>query len=107
MRSDVTSNPRLQAITASGPGATAVSVAQPCAWNGNNKIHGRQALRCPAFAENIFELLGDATHGHAGEYFLDAAASQIYYVPHAGQDAVTTVGQLPLLETLVDASGVQ
>ena len=48
----------------------------------------------------------NATHGHAGEYVLDSVAGQVYYVPHAGQDAKITVGQLPLLETLVDASGV-
>ena len=48
----------------------------------------------------------NATHGHAGEYVLDSVAGQVYYVPHADQDAKTTVGQLPLLETLVDASGV-
>ena len=92
-------------IAANGTGGTAVTVAQPCAWNGNNKIHGRQALRVPAFVENVFELLG-AKHGHPGEFYLDSAAGELYYVPHAGQDAKTTVGQLPILETLVDASGV-
>ena len=85
---------------------TTVTVAQPCAWNGNNKIHGRQALRVPAFVENVFELIGDAKYGHPGEYFLDSAAGELYYVPHAGQDAKTTVGQLPILETLVNATGV-
>ena len=52
-------------ISTNGMGAaTAVTIAQPCAWNGNNKIHGRQALRIPAFVENVFELLGDVSAWH-------------------------------------------
>ena len=38
-------------------------------------------LRVPAYVENVFELLGSAG-GQPGQFYLDAAAATIYYVPH-------------------------
>ena len=37
---------------------------------------------------------------------MDSAAGKLYYVPRAGQDPNKSDCQLPLLETLVDASGM-
>ena len=62
-------------------------------------------LRVPAYVENVFELLGSAG-GQPGQFYLDAAAATIYYVPHAGQTPENTVGQLPMVETLVEATAV-
>ena len=96
----------------------------------------------PAYVENVFELLGSAG-GQPGQFYLDAAAATIYYVPHvrlsltrlcstplvlsstidlgggtlrirseqrcaaqAGQTPENTVGQLPMVETLVEATAV-
>eukprot|EP01052_Picozoa_sp_SAG31_P076509 SAG31_NODE_35786_length_320_cov_0.461538_1_plen_84_part_01 len=54
----------------------------------------------------IFELLGSATYGHPGEFFLDSAAGFVYYVPHTGQTPADVVGVLPSVEMLVNATGV-
>ena len=43
----------------------------------------------PCFLENAYELLGDAIHGHAGDFYLDITARKIYFVgPSAPQQAV-------------------
>ena len=86
-------------------GHTAVTVAPLCAYNGNIKIGGSQPLRLPAFLENIKELLGHETLGHPGDYYLDAPAGEIYYVPHTGETPAETVGQLPVTEQLVQGAG--
>jgi hypothetical protein len=86
-------------------GHTAVTVAQPCAHNGNIKIGGSQALHIPAFMENIKELLGHATYGHPGDYYLDAQEGEVYYVPHTGETPTGTAGQLPMVEQLVQGAG--
>lgn len=85
---------------------TTVSVVQPCAHNGNIKIGGTQALRVPAFLENIKELLGDAIHGHPGDYYLDALHGMVYYVPHMGDTMASVVGELPAVEQLVVGTNV-
>ena len=82
-----------------------VTVAQPCAGNGNAKCGGSQALKIPAYVENVFELLGHPVHGSPGQFYLDAAAGFVYYVPHASQRPESTVGVLPTTEVLVDAEG--
>jgi hypothetical protein len=38
-------------------------VAQPCVGNGNVKCGGAQALKVPAYIENVFELLGSEEYG--------------------------------------------
>ena len=82
-----------------------ITVAQPCVGNGNAKCGGAQALKVPAYVENVFELLGSAEFGRVGEFYLDAAAGFVYYVPRAGETMKTTVGVLPAVETLVIADG--
>ena len=85
---------------------TMVAVKQPCAHNGNIKIGGSQALRIPAFLENIKELLGNAVNGHPGDYYLDAQEGAVYYVPRAGETPASVVGELPTVENLVVANDV-
>ena len=84
-----------------------VAVAQPCAHNGNIKIGGSQALRIPAYIENIKELLGDAVNGHPGDYYLDAQEGVVYYVPRVGDAMASVVGELPTVEHLVVGSNVE
>jgi hypothetical protein len=86
---------------------TLVAVAQPCAHNGNVKIGGSQALRIPAFLENIKELLGDAVNGHPGEYYLDSKEGAVYYVPRSGETTASVVGELPAVAQLVVGTKVE
>ena len=90
----------------SNAGSVDVTVAQPCGYLGNIKVGGCQPLRIPAFVENVFELLGSELDGHPGEFYLDSAAGFVYYVPRAGETPASVVGQLPVVEMLVDAEGV-
>jgi hypothetical protein len=83
-----------------------VTVQQPCVGNGNVKCAGGQAQKVPVYVENVFELLGSAAHGHPGDFFLDASAGFVYYVPNAGEHLATTVGVLPTTEALIEANGV-
>jgi hypothetical protein len=79
-------------------------VAEPCAWTGNIKIGGSQPLRTPAYIENVYELLGTEESG-PGDFYIDAGASLVYYVPHADEAPDKTVGELPLLDRLIDSEG--
>ena len=46
-----------------------LTVAQPCVGNGNVKCGGAQALKVPAYIENVFELLGSEEFGaYPAEY---------------------------------------
>jgi hypothetical protein len=83
-----------------------VTVQQPCVGNGNVKCAGGQAQKVPVYVENVFELLGSAAHGHPGDFYLDASAGFVYYVPNAGERLATTVGVLPTTEALIEAKGV-
>eukprot|EP01052_Picozoa_sp_SAG31_P039389 SAG31_NODE_5455_length_2527_cov_1.923394_1_plen_696_part_00 len=64
----------------------------------------------PVFVENVFELLGSEEYGHAGEFFLDASAGEVYYVPRplelrAGRAAFVAV--LPMVESLLQVKGAR
>ena len=82
---------------------TLVTVAQPCANSGN--VKGQQ-LNVPSYIENVFELLGHREAGHPGEFFVDAHAGYLYYVPHVGETRTTTVAHLPTVEHLIDGESV-
>ena len=86
-----------------GNGTTLVTVAQPCANSGN--VKGQQ-LNVPSYIENVFELLGHREAGHPGEFFVDAHAGYLYYVPHVGETRTTTVAHLPTVEHLIDGESV-
>lgn len=59
----------------------------------------------PAYIENIYEVLGTQEQGHPGEFYLDAPASLVYYVPHEEETQEATSGELPVLELLIDSDG--
>eukprot|EP01051_Picozoa_sp_SAG22_P006578 SAG22_NODE_435_length_10524_cov_8.503789_6_plen_823_part_00 len=82
-----------------GNGSTLVTVAQPCANSGNAK---GQQLNVPSYLENVFELLGDREAGHPGEFFLDAHAGYLYYVPHSDERRETTLAHLPTVDRLIE-----
>ena len=65
-----------------------MTVQQPCVGNGNVKCAGGQAQKVPVYVENVFELLGSAAYGHPGDFFLDAPAGFVYYVPNVGERLV-------------------
>ena len=85
---------------------TIINVSQPCAHNGNIKIGGSQPLSIPAYVENVYELLGTADDGHPGDFYLDAAEGALFYIPREGETANSTVGHLPVVESLIIATGV-
>ena len=78
--------------------ASTFAMVEPAYSHSNNNGN-----LLPCFLENAYELLGDATHGHTGDFYLDittAAASKIYFVgPSAPQQAV-----LPQSQGLVNAT---
>jgi|EP01047_Picozoa_sp_COSAG01_P064960 hypothetical protein len=65
-----------------------------------------QHLRIPEYVQNVYEMLGDAEHGRAGDFYLDLDANGkgfLYFVTEA--DSSTPIkAVLPQLELLVDAS---
>jgi hypothetical protein len=42
--------------------------------------HSNGTAHLPCYAENVFELLGDATLGRTGDYYLDFPAKKLYLV---------------------------
>jgi len=50
--------------------------------------------------ENVFELLGAP-----GQFYLDAQAGFVYYVPRPGEDLATADVELPVLEALLEVRG--
>ena len=86
-----------------------IQVASLC-WKSSHSWRDPGAHAGPAFVENVFELLGDSQFGHAGEFYLDAPAGQVFYVPHprelqAGRAAFVAV--LPVMEALLQVKGAQ
>lgn len=52
------------------------------------------------FFENAYEFLDQP-----GEWYLDEDQKTIYYIPHKGIDMKSAVGELPVLETLIEGRG--
>jgi hypothetical protein len=75
---------------------------------GNNKAYG-QHLTLPEYYQNTFELLGDATGGKPGDWYLDLDEGKpgfVYYVTAkaAGGASAPIHAVLPQLELLVNGS---
>ena len=90
---------------------TKITMAQPCWDNTDHRLErtsnqawnlvGRQKLHVnPTSVENAFELLDTA-----GEWYLDAPKSTVYYLPRAGENLATANVVAPVLETLISARG--
>jgi hypothetical protein len=78
--------------------AAGITVAQPC-WTYGQAQPG-YVFDTVAWLENALELLDTG-----GEFYLDEAASKLYYAPRAGEDTATADVELPVLETLVIGAG--
>jgi hypothetical protein len=95
---------------------TTIVMAQPC-WDNStqramlpvgkyisnrtaNLVGPKSVGKVPTYVENAYELLGTP-----GQFYLDHGASQIYYVPRAGEDLTKADVELPVLESLIKASG--
>jgi hypothetical protein len=96
---------------ASIEGAT-ITMQQPC-WNNSTKramlpngartanlVGPRSVGKEPTYVENAFELLGTP-----GQFYLDPDTSTIYYTPRHNEDLRTADVELPVLQSLVDATG--
>ena len=97
----------LAGVTAPAAGGVGLlSMVQP-AWNNAN-VFFEKATNAPGIWSfwqvtrfvNAYQFL-DAP----GEWYLDRAAGDLYYIPRAGEDMKTAQVELPRLETLVAGTG--
>jgi chitodextrinase len=75
-----------------------MTIQQPC-WNNAN-LHAGQEIQNPVWLENAYELLDTP-----GEWYLDQAAGNLYYMPKAGQNLATATVTVPKVQDLVDLNG--
>jgi chitodextrinase len=76
--------------------ATTVTMQQQCWHNAN--LHEGQEIQTPSWLENAYEFLDTP-----GEWYLDRAKGDLYYMPKPGQDLNTAV--IPAVQDLVDLNG--
>jgi hypothetical protein len=98
----------LSAITATGAGSNLV--VQPDCWQDNNTAvinsqfpfngNGLPKLDGVSWLENAYQFLTEP-----GQWYLDREASKLYYIPLPGQEIAKSDVELPLLDTLIEASG--
>lgn len=77
---------------------TTMTMQQPCWHNAN--LHEGQEIQNPTWIENAYELLDTP-----GEWYLDKAAGDLYYMPKPGQDLATATVTIPKVQDLVDVNG--
>ncbi|WP_207925977.1 right-handed parallel beta-helix repeat-containing protein [Actinocrispum wychmicini] len=106
--------PRCPVASISGD---AVTMAQPCWSNSTTRaccftdpnhraynLVGRSSItEQPTRVENAFQFLSAST---PGQWFLDQGDSKLYYVPRSGEDMAKVDVEAPVLEKLVDGTGV-
>ncbi|MBP7147874.1 MAG: right-handed parallel beta-helix repeat-containing protein [Acidobacteria bacterium] len=88
----------ISSISSGGSGKSRVVMDQPCFSTGLAKSPG--PLTNPTALENAYELLSSP-----GQWYHDRATAQVYYRPRPGQDMSLARAVVPVLETLVRASG--
>ena len=98
----------LSAITADGTGSNLV--VQPDCWQDNNTSvinsqfpfngNGLPKLDGVSWVENAYQFLAKP-----GQWYLDRGAGKLYYIPLPGQNVHRADVELPVLDTLVSASG--
>ncbi len=93
----------------------AVTMAQPCWRNSTTRaccfadgraynLVGRSSItEQPTQVENAFQFLSAST---PGQWFLDQGTSKVYYVPRSGENMATADVEAPVLEKLIDGTGV-
>ncbi|HEX4700904.1 MAG TPA: hypothetical protein VH352_02145, partial [Pseudonocardiaceae bacterium] len=99
----------LASITASASGGSDLTV-DPACWNNNHNSvpnpsfpfngAGLPSLDAITWIENSYQLLGTP-----GQFYVDSAAGQLYYVPRAGEDLATADVELPVASELLDVTG--
>ena len=99
----------LSSITANASGGSDLTVDPTC-WRNNHTAvpnpsfpfngAGLPTLDNISWIENSPQLLGTP-----GQFYLDSAAGELYYVPRAGEDLATADVELPVTQTLVDLAG--
>lgn len=99
----------LASITPSASGGSDLTV-DPACWNNNHNSvpnpsfpfngAGLPTLSGITWIENAYQLLGTP-----GQFYLDSAAGELYYVPRAGENLATADVELPTAQELVDLSG--
>jgi chitodextrinase len=77
---------------------TTMTIQQPC-WHNANLQQG-QEIQNPTWLENAYELLDSP-----GEWYLDKAAGDLYYMPKTGQNLATATVTIPKVQDLVDLNG--
>ena len=89
-----------------------ITMAQPCWDNSTKRVMLPSGVRTanlvgpmsvgkqPEYVENAYELLGTP-----GQFYFDRPAHILYYVPRIGEDLRTADVEMPVLETLIDATG--
>jgi chitodextrinase len=75
-----------------------MTMQQPC-WNNAN-LHQGEEIQNPTWLENAYELLDTP-----GEWYLDKAAGDLYYMPKTGQNLATATVTIPQVQDLVDLNG--
>jgi hypothetical protein len=76
-----------------------VIMQQPC-WDNANVFPAPWNFHLLNWFENAYEFLDEP-----GEWYLDATAQTLYYIPRPGEDLHTSDVELPVLETLVQGNG--
>ncbi|MGH9598987.1 MAG: fibronectin type III domain-containing protein, partial [Terracidiphilus sp.] len=91
---------------------TTITMQQPCWDNSTKRVmlpSGQRTANLvgpmsvgkePTYVENAFELLGTP-----GQFYLDRDTSTIYYTPRRGENLATADVELPVLQSLIDATG--
>jgi hypothetical protein len=99
----------LASITPSASGGSDLTV-DPACWNNNHSSvpnpgfpfngAGLPTLDGISWIENAYQLLGTP-----GQFYLDSAAGELYYVPRPGEDLATADVELPVAPELLDIAG--
>jgi chitodextrinase len=77
---------------------TTITMQQPC-WDNAN-LHQGQEIQTPTWIENAKEYLDTP-----GEWYLDKAAGELYYMPKAGQNLAKDQVIIPQTQDLLDLNG--
>ncbi len=76
-----------------------IVMAQPC-WTNANVFPYLWSFRTIAWLENAYELLRTP-----GQWYLDAPAGRLYYIPRPGERLSSADVELPVAQALVDVRG--
>jgi hypothetical protein len=99
----------LASITPTATGGSDLTV-DPACWNNNHNSvpnpsfpfngAGLPTLDNITWIDNSYQLLGTP-----GQFYLDSAAGELYYVPRPGENLATADVELPIAAELLDLSG--